>query len=137
MTGNLPSKKELETLSEFRYQLRCFIRFSENLTRSYGVTNLQYLLLLHVKGFKGREWATIGELAERLQSHHNGTVALASRCEKLGLTYRKRSSGDKRQVEIHLTPKGNRLVNRIASLHRSELLGLQGIFKVPGASELG
>lgn len=130
-----PSKKEFEILSDFRYQLRCFIHFSEELTHKYGVTNLQYLLLLHVKGYKGREWATIGELAERLKTHHNGVVTLASRCEKLGLVFRQRGIVDKREVEIHLTPEGNKLVKKIASLHRNELLGLNGVFKVPGAQE--
>ncbi len=130
-------KSEFEALSDFRYQLRCFIRFSEELTHQFGITNLQYLLLLHVKGYKDREWATIGELAERLQAHHNGVVSLATRCEKLGLIYRKRGSIDKRAVEIHLTPEGNKLVKTIANLHRNELLKLQGIFKIPGSVELG
>ena len=129
-------KKEIETLSDFRYQLRCFIKFSEDLTQKNGVTNLQYLLLLHVKGYKDRDWATVGELAERLQTHHNGVVSLASRCEKLGLVYRQRGTVDKRVVEIHLTPEGNKLVVKIASLHRKELISLQGVFKVPGAQEL-
>lgn len=131
------SKKEIEALSNFRYQLRCFLRFSEELTYRYGVTNLQYLLLLHVKGYKGRDWATIGELAERLRAHHNGVVSLASRCEKLGLIYRQRGTVDKRAVEIHLTPEGNKLVIKIAGLHRKELLVLKGVFKVPGVRELG
>ena len=56
-------KSEFEALADFRYQLRRFLRFSELLTRRHGVTNLQYLLLLQVKGFPGREWANIGELA--------------------------------------------------------------------------
>jgi DNA-binding MarR family transcriptional regulator len=120
-------KKGIETLSDFRYQLRCFLRFSEELTHQYGITNLQYLLLLHVKGYKGRNWATVGELAERLQSHHNGVVSLASRCEKLGLIYRRKGTEDKRAVEIHLTPEGSRLVIKLAGLHRNELLSLQGL----------
>lgn len=129
-------KKEIEALSDFRYQLRCFQKFSEVLTHIYGITNLQYLLLLHIKGYKARNWATVSELAERLQSHHNGVVSLASRCEKLGLIYRQRGTVDKRAVEIHLTPEGNKLVIKIASLHRKELLNQQGVFKVPGAREL-
>jgi len=31
----------------------------------------------------GRDWATVGELAERLQAQQHGVVALISRCEKL------------------------------------------------------
>ena len=88
MSKSILSKKEYETLSHFRYQLRRFMRFSEEVTQSLGVTHLQYLLLLHIKGYEGREWAAIGELAERLQSHHHGVVSLVSRCEKLGLVYR-------------------------------------------------
>jgi DNA-binding MarR family transcriptional regulator len=130
------SKKDFETLSNFRYQLRCFLRFSEDLTHEYGITNLQYLLLLHVKGYAGREWATIGELAERLQAQHHGVVALASRCEKLGLIVRQRGTEDKREVRIHLTETGDDLVRKIASLHRRELIQLGGVFKVPGSKEL-
>jgi DNA-binding MarR family transcriptional regulator len=115
-------KKDFETLSEFRYQLRRFLRFSEEAVRDERITPLQYLLLLHIKGYPGREWATVGELAEKLQSHHHGTVALISRCEKLGLVKRKASNEDRRRVEIHLTAKGERFVDRLARVHRAELL---------------
>jgi DNA-binding MarR family transcriptional regulator len=137
MAGSILKKAEFRTLSDFRYQLRSFARFSEDITDRFGVTNLQYLLLLHVKGYKDREWATIGELAERLQTHHNGVVSLASRCEKLGLIYRQRGTADKREVQIYLTPEGNKLVTKIAGLHRDELLNLQGKFRIPGRQALG
>ena len=137
MAGNILKKEEFRTLSEFRYQLRSFVRFSEDITDRFGVTNLQYLLLLHLKGYRDREWATIGELAERLQTHHNGVVSLASRCEKLGLIYRQRGTADKREVQIYLTPEGNKLVKKIAGLHRDELLNLQGKFRIAGRQALG
>lgn len=130
-------KAEFETLSEFRYQLRRFQRWSEDLTRSAGVTNLQYLLMLHVKGFPGREWATIGELAERLQARHHGVVALVSRCAKLGLVERRAGRDDGRAVEVHLTPRGERTVGRLARLHRDELVRLDGAFAVPRRRDLG
>lgn len=130
------SKRDFETLSHFRYQLRRFLRFSEEVTHLHGVTHLQYQLLLHVRGFPDREWATVGELAERLQAHHNGVVSLISRCEKLGLVQRRVGRNDRRAVEVHLTAKGNELLNALAGQHRDELLRLQGIFRVPGADEL-
>lgn len=130
------SKKDFETLSQFRYQLRRFLRFSEQVTHDLGITHLQYLMLLHIKGFKGRDWATIGELAERLQSHHHGVVSLVSRCEKLGLVYRRQGEADRRIVEVHLKPAGARLIEKLARMHRDELLNLQGIFQVPGSVEL-
>lgn len=136
MTKGDLSKKEYETLSHFRYQLRCFLRFSEEASCKNGITHLQYLLLLHIKGFPGREWATVGELAERLQAHHHGVVSLVSRCEKLGLVYRERGKTDRREVEVHLTPEGNKKVEQLAHLHHDELLKLQGIFQVPGVQDL-
>lgn len=136
MPKKILSKKEFETLSYFRYQLRRFLRFSEEVTRDFGMTHLQYLMLLHIKGFKGREWATIGELAELLQSHHHGVVSLVSRCEKLGLVYRQKGVADKRVIEVHLTPAGEKAVGKLARMHRDELLNLQGIFQVPGSSDL-
>lgn len=130
------TKQDFEILSDFRYQLRRFLRWSEKLTRLAGITNLQYLLLLHIKGFTGREWATITELAERLQAQHHGVVALATRCEKLGLIERKTGRTDGREVEIHLTPKGLKLVERLAKQHRDELIRIEGIFAVPGKERL-
>lgn len=125
------SKSEFEALSQFRYQLRRFLRFSEQVTRQGGITPLQYLLLLHIKGFPGREWATVGELAERLQAQHHGVVALISRCEKLGWVSREQGKTDRREVEVHLTAKGERMVARMAQLHRDELLNLEGNFLLP------
>lgn len=136
MTEEKLAKKEFETLSNFRYQLRRFLRFSEEVVHSHGLTHLQYLLLLHVKGYHGREWATIGELAEKLQSHHHGAVSLVSRCEKLGLVMRMKGREDKRSVEVHLTPEGDRMIEALARLHRDELIGSTGRFRVPGIEEL-
>jgi len=130
------NKREFEALSEFRYRLRRFLRFSEQVTRRHGITPLQYLLLLHVKGFPGRDWATVGELAERLQAQHHGVVALISRCEKLGWVARKQGKADRREVEIHLTASGERMAARMASLHRDEHLNPAGSFLLPQLQDL-
>ena len=114
-------KSQLERLAEFRYQLRKFLRFSEDVTQAHGLTPLQYQLLLQVKSFPGRSYATIGELAERLQSKHHGVVALVSRCEDLHLVQRRPSIHDLRQVEVHLTPKGLAVLEELAALHSHEL----------------
>jgi DNA-binding MarR family transcriptional regulator len=115
------SKTELEKLATFRYELRKFLRFSEEASQEHGMTALQYQLMLQVKGFPGRSWATIGELAERLQSKHHGVVALVTRCEELGLVTRQPSAQDGRVVEVHLTAEGTRRLLRLARLHRHEL----------------
>jgi DNA-binding MarR family transcriptional regulator len=125
------AKADFEQLSEFRYQMRRFERFSEQAAQGEGITPLQYLLLLHIKGYPDREWATVGELAERLQAQHHGVVALVSRCEALDLVRRKVSETDRRQVEVHLQKTGEKLLSRLAELHRAELKSLTSSFRVP------
>jgi DNA-binding MarR family transcriptional regulator len=125
------SKAEFEALAQFRYQLRRFLRFSEETTRRKGITPLQYQLMLQIKGFPGREWATVVELAERLQAKHHGVVALISRCEKAGLVVRNSSRSDMRLVEVQLTRKGEQYLEQLARLHRAEHLSLQGQFALP------
>lgn len=127
------TKQELEELSEFRYQLRRFLHFSEKIVQAEGITPLQYMLLLHVKGFPGRDWATVGELAERLQAAPHGTVALVSRCEAAGLVTRKPGENDHRQVEVHLLAKGERCLVKLAALHKSEVQSFGWAFKEPAS----
>lgn len=114
-------KPDFERLSHFRHRLRRFLRISELLCKRHGITALQYQLMLHVMGMPGRDWASVGELAERLQAQHHGVVALIDRCEKLGLLERRTGRSDQRVVEIHLLPKGAKLLARLAAEHRGEL----------------
>jgi DNA-binding MarR family transcriptional regulator len=130
--GERLTKQDFQRLSHFRYQLRCFLRQSDDICREHGVTPLQYQLLLHLKGFEQREWATVGELAERLQAKHHGTVALVDRCEESGLVVRRPGREDRRRIEVHLLAKGAELAERIAERHQPELRHLQEEFQLPG-----
>ena len=125
------TKSSFEALAEFRYQMRRFQRFSELAARAEGLTPQQYLLMLQVKGMPGRDWALVGELAERLQMQPHGAVALVLRCEAQGLVEKRAAEEDRRQVQVHLTPQGERLLRRLADLHRAELRSLRGVFTVP------
>jgi DNA-binding MarR family transcriptional regulator len=125
------NKSDFSALSEFRFQMRRFERFSEDVVQAHGITPLQYLLLLHIKGYPGRDWATVGELAERLQAKHHGVVALVSRCEAMGLVERRNSAIDRRRVEIHLLREGETILAQLAEQHRIELLSLDGVFTIP------
>ena len=134
MSTRKMSKADFETLAEFRYALRRFLRFSEEVTRKSGVTPLQYQLMLQIKGFPGRDWANVAELAERLQAKHHGVVALISRCEEAGLVRRNASRADKRCVEVQLTKKGDDCLEHLARLHRDELQSAKGGFTALGVS---
>lgn len=125
-------KSDFERLSHFRYRLRCFLRVSEDLCLARGLTALQYQLLLHIEGFPNREWASVGEIAERMQAKHHGIVALIDRCEKAGLVVRRPGVEDRRQVQVHLLAKGRKLLESLAILHQPELRWLQDEFKQPG-----
>jgi DNA-binding MarR family transcriptional regulator len=125
------TKADFSALSEFRYQMRRFERFSEQAAQAEGITPLQYLLLLHVKGYPGRDWATVGELAERLQAQQHGVVALVTRCETAGLVQRRPNAHDRRRVEVHLLPAGEAVLVRLAAMHRAELQSLAGVFTIP------
>ena len=132
MSSRKLTKIDFETLADFRYQLRRFLRFSEQVTHRHAVTPLQYSLLLQIKGFPGREWATVVELAERLQARHHGVVSLVSRCEAAGWVERRTSESDRRCVEVRLTPAGDDCVARLARLHRDELQSIRAGFAVSG-----
>ena len=125
------TKADFEALSEFRFQIRRFERFSENVVQTQGITPLQYLLLLHIKGYPGRNFASVGELAQRLQAKPHGVVALISRCEGRGLVQRRQSEGDRRQVEVHLLEEGEQVLTHLATLHRTELRSLDKVFSIP------
>ncbi len=115
------SKEDYETLAEFRYALRCFLRFSEDAVESAGLTMQQHQALLFIIGYPGREQVTIGELAERLQVRHHSAVGLVDRLEEQGLVERIPNQADRRQVFIHLTGKGLQVLRSLAGAHREEL----------------
>jgi DNA-binding MarR family transcriptional regulator len=124
------AKSDFEALSEFRYQLRRFLRFSEQAAESEGLTPQQYLLLLHLKGMPGRQTATVGELADRLQVQPHGALALVNRCEAAGLVKREVGSSDRRQVLVNLTAMGEERLRCLAAMHRTDLESLNDVFQV-------
>lgn len=115
------TKAHYESLAAIRYTLRCFLSFSRDAARKAGLTAQQHQALLAVKGFPGRNFASITELAERLQLRHHSTVELVDRLVRQQLIRRRTSTHDRRQVELHLTPKGDRVIERLSGIHLEEL----------------
>ncbi len=115
------SKTDIESLAQFRYALRQFLRFSERASRQAGVSPQQHQLLMTVKGMRGRNWANVAEIAERLQVSHHAAVALVTRAQNLKLVKRAQGKEDRRTVQVSLTPKGEALIAQLAELHHQEL----------------
>jgi DNA-binding MarR family transcriptional regulator len=112
---------EFRSLAEFRYQIRIFLNGSEEASRNAGLEPQQYLLLLALRGLPAGREASIRELAERMQLRHHSVVELADRLERRQLLRRERSRDDRRQVILHLTPRGEKILIRLAKQRISEL----------------
>ena len=125
------TKTEYEALSAFRYAIRRFLRFSEQEARNLGITPQQHQLLLAIKGYPGREWATVSELAERLQMRQHSMVGLIDRTEAQGFVRREPDTLDRRQVYIHLTSAGESLLHQLALIHRQELRSMGDALRPP------
>lgn len=115
------AKADFELLAEFRYKLRKFLGFSEAAAVSHGVSPQQYQALLAIEGFPGRNWVTIGELAEQMQVAHHSAVGLVDRMQTLRLVRRVPSKEDRRRVHVSLTAKGLSVLEKLYRAHREEL----------------
>ena len=112
---------EFESLAEFRYQIRRFIRFSEQAARQAGLEPRQHQLLLALKGLPREVRPRMAELAERLQIQHHSTVELVNRLAAGGFVKRERGVVDRREVLLSVTPKGERVLKELSLYHREEL----------------
>ena len=112
---------DYQALAEFRYQIRKFLNFSQEVARAAGIDPQQHQLLLAIRGLPDEIKPSIRALAERLQIRHHSAVELIDRSVAHGLVQRQRDGTDRRQVTIHLTPKGERLLNDLSIHHRDEL----------------
>jgi len=112
---------EFRALAEFRYRIRIYLIGGEQAARKAGLEPQQYLLMLALRGLPAGREASIRELAERLQLRHHSVVELVDRLERRQLLRRERSRTDKRQVILHLTPRGEKILTRLARQRISEL----------------
>ena len=112
---------DYESLAEFRYQIRRFLHFSEQAARARGLEPHQHQLLLALRGLAKSEPPSIRVLAERLQIQHHSAVEMVDRLVDRGLVSRSRAPSDRRQVLVHLTPRGESELENLAMCHLDEL----------------
>src|SRR5438309_11025957 len=112
---------EYQALAQFRFLIRRYINNSEKAARSVGLEPQQYMGLLALRGLPPDQEPTIRSLAERLQIQHHSAVELVDRMERRGLFRRERSRRDRRQVHVHVTPRGEKLLSRLVRHRIAEL----------------
>jgi DNA-binding MarR family transcriptional regulator len=119
--ANAPKSPDFKAMAELRYQIRLFLRFSENAARAAGVEPQQHQLLLAVRGLPDGLKPTIGALAERMQLQHHSTVELIDRLVDRGFLCRLRATDDRRQVFVKLTRDGENFLKKLSLYHLQEL----------------
>ena len=101
--------EDVVTVAEFRSALRKFLRRSELVADSCGLTPQRYLLLLMIKGAPdGSGRSTVTELADRLQLAQSTVTELVARSVEAGLLEREGSESDGRVTYLQLTEEGER-----------------------------
>lgn len=108
-------------LAEFRYQVRRFVRFSEANAHKAGVPPQQHRLLLAIKGMPPGLMANVGNLAEKLQIQHHSAVELIDRTVAGGLVIRRQHPADRRIVTVHITRRGEQLLQKLSLQNCEEL----------------
>lgn|GEM_PF-174858 len=112
---------DYQALAEFRYQIRRFLHFSEQVVKEAGLERGQYQLMLAIKGMPAGVRPRIRELANRMQVRHHSAVELVNRLEARGFVHRTRAREDRREVLLALTPKGEKVLGELALHHHDEL----------------
>lgn len=115
------SDELVRTLADFRYELRCFLQFSERVALEAGLQPRQHQLLLQVAGAPDATAVTIAYAAERLGLKHNSAVELVDRSEREGLLVRTPDPDDGRRAILQVTRKGRKLLGKLAGDHAREL----------------
>ncbi len=108
-------------LLEFRDGLRRFLRWSEDRAATVGLTPTQHQLLLAIRGHRGVQKPTVGDVAEHLQLRHHSAVGLVNRAEAAGLVTRGADADDQRVVRLALTGLGLKKLEELSALHLEEL----------------
>jgi len=114
-------KEDYEMLAAFRYALRQFLRFSEEAAATAGLSPQQHQALLAIKGYPGRDYVSVGELAERLQIRHHSAVGLVDRLVADGLVVRQTDPEDRRRVCVKLTGAGESRLEALSTAHHEEI----------------
>src|ERR671916_1997 len=127
--GSKLTDDDYRRLLEFRTAIRKFLQYSKDQAAGVGLTPTQHQLLLAVRGHRGPQGPTIGEVAECLLIRHHSAVELVDRAEAAGLVVRRQDRGDHRVVRLALTRSGGGKLETISRANLAEIRRLGAEFQ--------
>ena len=118
------TRSDFENLLPFRVILRRFLHWSQTEARAAGLTPAQHQLLVAIKGHRGGQDPTIGDLAGYLLLRHHSAVELVDRAAAAGLVERRSDAEDGRLTRVGLTAHGEARLGKLTPAHLDELQNL-------------
>jgi DNA-binding MarR family transcriptional regulator len=118
------SDHDYARLLAVRTRLRRFEHWSAEQAATYGLTAQQHQLLLAVRGHDEPQGPTISQVADYLLIRHHTAVELVDRVASADLITRDRDAANHRIVRLQLTPKAQRTLEALSSVHLEELANL-------------
>ncbi len=115
------SAANYRALAAYRQALRRFLHFSTEAARGAGMTQQQYQMLLAIKASPNPALLTIGQIAELMLVRHHSAVGLVDRLVRRNWLRRVADKTDARRVHVKLTAMGEKVLARLAAVHRDEL----------------
>ena len=115
------SDADYEALANLRYTLRRFMDFSTSAAQQEGLPVQQHQALLIIRGHRGREPMTVGMLANRLMIAPHSATELVGRLTASGYVGRRVDISDRRRHSIVLTDKAHDILEKLSSIHLTEI----------------
>jgi DNA-binding MarR family transcriptional regulator len=114
-----PSALRAQTLHRVRALVSVLTQSARAVERSTGVTNAQLFLLQQLAS---ADSLSVSDLAARARTQLSTVSIVIARLVRAGLAAKRRSTEDRRQSVVTLTPKGRRLVRHAPTPPTSALL---------------
>lgn len=114
------SDSDFEALATFRYELRRYLSFAQDVAEASGITMQHHQAMLAIRASRNCV-LSITDLAETLFLRHHSAVELTDRLEKAQLVERIRDPKDGRRILVRLSAHGSELLNSLAMRHLQEI----------------
>jgi DNA-binding MarR family transcriptional regulator len=103
-----------QSVIEFWLRLQNFLDVRRRAARAVGIAPSEYEVMLTLMALSDSD-PNISTIGKRLLVQHRAAARVVKRLARHGLLRAQRSDRDRRSVILRLTPKGERVLNRLAA----------------------